>query len=117
MPRDRNRIICSGLTAFFAVSLAGCLNISPSNPAERPSWADEALANTADVEPPADVPLIRLPGSERRDMQAQSEEISRQGEAVRASAQSIIDAHENDQNADDYLNENRERANPPAEPN
>ena len=108
MPRDRNRIICSGLTAFFAVSLAGCLNISPSNPAE---------ANTADVEPPADVPLIRLPGSERRDMQAQSEEISRQGEAVRASAQSIIDAHENDQDADDYLNENRERATPPAEPN
>lgn len=110
----RLRIRILGVLASGFV-LTGCLNVVPSSSAETPSWADEALADSINSDPPANVPLILLTREENQEMDRNTDDLIDEGASVRERTRSIIDNSPADDTVE-YADTQRDRGTPPADP-
>lgn len=117
MIRHVKKILVSAGMCVLALSLSACLSITPSSPNPQPSWAEEALAITAEQNPPADVPLIELSAAEKREIRASQERVIATGEEVRDAAERLRQSDQGEMSADEFLAQKREQGTPPPAPN
>ena len=117
MIRHVKKKLLSAVMCVLSLSLSACLSITPSSPSAQPSWAEEALAVTAEQNPPADVPLIELSAAEKREILASQERVIATGEEVRIIAERLRQSDRGEMSAEEFLAEKRQEGTPPPTPN